>query len=76
MDNLKRTKTTVEPTVEDAIKEALANPASVSVDGQSVSQHNLKDLIEVDQYLESKKQGKSNKLGIRVCKMIRGGYNE
>lgn len=76
MDNLKRTKTTVEPTVEDAIKEALANPASVSVDGQSVSQHNLKDLVEVDQYLESKKQRKSNKLGIRVCKMIRGGYND
>ena len=48
MNDVKKTKTTAEPTVEDAIKEALANPASVSVDGQSVSQHNLKDLIEVD----------------------------
>ena len=76
MNDVKKTKTTAEPTVEDAIKEALANPASVSVDGQSVSQHNLKDLIEVDKYLEAKKQGRSNKLGIRVSKMVRGGYND
>lgn len=76
MNNVKKTKTTAEPTVEDAIKEALANPASVSVDGQTVSQHNLKDLIEVDQYLEAKKQRKSSSVGIKICKLIRGGFND
>lgn len=70
------TKTTTADSVEKLIQDAVNNPASVSIDGQTVSQHNLKDLIEADKYLESKKASRSNRLGIRIFKMQRGGYND
>lgn len=65
-----------ERSVEDTLKEALENPASVSVDGQSVSQHNLKDLIEADRYLSSKAAVRGRKIGVRFFKFKRGGFND
>ena len=41
--------------MDQVLKQAVNNPLSANVDGQSISQHNLKDLIEFDKYVESKK---------------------
>lgn len=65
-----------EKTTDEILKETLENPASVSVDGQSVSQHNLKDVIEADRYLASKAASRSGKPGIRLFKFKRGGFND
>lgn len=62
--------------IEKTITEAVNNPASVAIDGQTISQHNLKDLIEADKYLESKKTSRSTRIGIKIFKMIRGGFND
>lgn len=60
----------------DKIAEAIDGPASVSVDGQSVTQHNLAEIIAADRYLASKEITRKGKLGIRIFKCVRGGYNE
>lgn len=62
--------------MDQVLKQAVNNPLSANVDGQSISQHNLKDLIEFDRYMESKKASRGKKLGIRLFKVQRGGYNE
>lgn len=45
---------------------------SVSVDGQSVRRHSLKDLIELDRYRKAE-QAKRKGLGIRVVKLVPPG---
>lgn len=40
------------PDLTDEIEQAAAEPHSVSVDGQTVQGHSLKDLIEADKYLK------------------------
>lgn len=62
--------------IDKIIEENLSNPLSVSIDGQTVQQQNLKDLIEADKYLASKKASKSNKIGIRFFRTILGGSND
>ena len=62
--------------MDQVLKQAVNNPLSANVDGQSISQHNLKDLIEFDRYMESKKASKGKKIGIRLFRVERGGYNE
>lgn len=62
--------------MDSVLTQAVNNPQSASVDGQSVTQHNLKDLIEFDKYMEAKKSSRSKKLGIRLFKVQRGGYND
>lgn len=44
--------------LDQAIKESAEAPAKASVDGQSVEQHRLREQIEADRYLESKKAAK------------------
>lgn len=63
-------------TTEDIIRNALEDPASASFDGNSVSQHNLKDMIETDRYLASKKASRGRKVGVRLFKFQRGGFND
>lgn len=55
------------------LKSAATTPASASVDGQSASQHNLKDQIEVDKYLASKAASQKTGLGIKLVKLVPHG---
>ncbi|MFA4987513.1 MAG: hypothetical protein WC712_13100 [Candidatus Brocadiia bacterium] len=57
----------------DRIEERAAEPASVEIDGQKVTQHSLKDQIEADKYLAAKEAAKSRKLGVRLVKIIPPG---
>ena len=53
-----------------AIETSAAGPAQASADGQSVTQHNLKDLIEADKYLAQKSAATTNKrFGMRFAKL-------
>lgn len=59
----------------EKIQENLESPASAS-HGQgtvSVSQHNLKDQVEVDRYIKSVKASKSPLAGVRMFKIKPGG---
>lgn len=49
----------------EEIKEALKNPKAVASDGTQVTQHSLKEMIEVDQYLANQEAAKSRKLPVR-----------
>ncbi len=54
------------------IRDNAATPAEVSIDGQSVKQHSLRDQIEADRYVSSK-QATKNKLGIRITRVSSPG---
>jgi hypothetical protein len=56
----------------NAIKENATAPAEVSVDGQSVKQHPLRDQIEADRYVSSKAAARK-RLGIRMTKVVPPG---
>jgi len=59
--------------LKDAIKEAAQNPESAEADGVRVKQHSLKDQIEADKYLAAKETARSNRLGIRLVKIVPPG---
>ena len=59
-------------TIKNNIEENATAPAEVSVDGQHVKQHSLKDQIAVDRYLASKKAAQSKGLSIKVFKINPG----
>jgi len=58
--------------LDSTIHDNAAGPAEVSVDGQRVRQHGVKDQIEADRYLASKAASRK-KLGIRLTKVIPPG---
>ena len=52
------------------IEESAAGPAQASGDGQSVTQHNIKDLIEADKYLTQKTAVSANpRFGMKFVKL-------
>jgi len=51
--------------IDDVIRENAEGPASAEVDGQ--------DQIEADKYLAAKDAAKSNRLGIRLVKIVPPG---
>ena len=53
---------------DDTLKDKANQPKSVEIDGQKVEQHSLKDQIEMDRYLASKKAPRSGR-GFRLTKM-------
>jgi len=57
--------------LEDIIREAIAGPKSVTVDGQNVTAHDLRQLIDLDRYLASKKA--AGKSAIRFTKLVPPG---
>lgn len=57
---------------DDTLKDKASQPKSVEIDGQKVEQHSLKDQIEMDRYLASKKATRSGR-GFRITKMKSGG---
>ena len=61
------------PDLDQAIAENAAGPAKASVDGQSVEQHPLPDVIEADRYRESKKASRKRGIGVRLVKLTPPG---
>ncbi len=59
--------------LDEAIEEAAKGPAKASGDSGSVEQHNLKDQIEVDRYLASKKAAKRKGLGLKFTRIVPPG---
>ena len=60
-------------TIEDAIEENAAGPRKASNDSISVEQHPLKDQIEADKYLQSKKAAVGKGLGVKFSKLSPDG---
>jgi hypothetical protein len=62
--------------LDQAIRDNAAGPARVQGDSGSVQQHSLKDQIEADRYLESKRATRRRGLGIRLFKIVASGATE
>ena len=62
--------------LDQAIAENATGPAKASVDGQSVEQHPLPDVIEADRYRESKKASRKPGIGIRFAKLVPPGTED
>ncbi len=59
--------------LDDTIQENAQGPAKASGDSGSLEQHKLKDQIEADRYLQSKKASRKKKLGLRISKIVPPG---
>ena len=59
--------------LDQTIHDNAAGPAEASVDGQSVKQHPLKDQIDADRYLASKRATGGRGLGIKTTKLVPPG---
>ena len=59
--------------LDDVIRENAQGPAKASGDSGSMEQHPLKDQIEADRYLESKKATRKKSLGLRISKIVPPG---
>lgn len=59
--------------LEEVIEENAQGPAKVTGDSGSVEQHPLKDQIEADRYLASKKAAKAKGAGLRLIKIVPPG---
>jgi hypothetical protein len=55
--------------ISDTIRDNAVKPASVSIDGQTVTQHSLRDQIDADVYLRNKSQSVRRTLPIRMAKV-------
>jgi hypothetical protein len=55
--------------LENAMLQSALGPASAETDGTRVTQHNLKDQIELDRYLASKQAAQKGGLGIILKKL-------
>jgi hypothetical protein len=55
--------------LESRIEDVAAKPASVSVDGQSVSEQSINDLIAADKYLAAKAAAGKSHMGLRITKL-------
>ena len=58
--------------LDTSIRDNASGPRKASGDSGSVEQHDLKDQIEADRYLNSK-QAVKNGLGIRISKLLPPG---
>lgn len=59
--------------LEESILENAKRPASAASDGVSVTQHNLKDQIEVDKHLSAKQAVTKPNRGLRFNKLVPPG---
>ena len=59
--------------LEKSIRRNAKSPAKATGDAGSVEQHSLKDQIEADRYLESKKAAKKKGLGLKRTKLVPPG---
>ncbi|MGE3182139.1 MAG: hypothetical protein AB7N71_10945 [Phycisphaerae bacterium] len=58
---------------DDTIRENAQGPAKASGDAGSIEQHSLKDQIEADRYLNSKKAVNAKQRGLRFSKLVPPG---
>lgn len=65
-----------ETAIQKAIEENAAGPAKASGDAGSVEQHSLKDQIEADRYLASKRAANSKSRGLRMSRLAGPGASE
>ena len=59
--------------LDNTIRENAEGPAEARTDAGSVKQHSLRDQIEADRYLQSKKAAKKKGLGIALKKLVPPG---
>lgn len=59
--------------LDETIRENAQGPAEAHGDSGGMKQHNLRDQIEADRYLESKKAAKKKGLGIGMKKLVPPG---
>lgn len=59
--------------LKDKIKENAAGPKRARGDSGEIEQHDLKDQIEADRYLNSKEAMKPKKRGFRLSKIVPPG---
>jgi len=59
--------------LDDTIQDNAAGPRKASGDSGSVEQHPLRDQVEADRYLSSKKAARSKGLGVKVSKLVPPG---
>jgi len=62
--------------IEQNIRRNAKGPKRASGDSGSMEQHDLKDQIEADRYLNAKKAAKAKGLGIRMSKLVPPGASE
>ena len=56
--------------LDDTIQDNAAGPRKAAGDSGSVEQHPLRDQVEADRYLSSKKAARSKGLGVKVTKLV------
>jgi hypothetical protein len=59
--------------LEQTIRDNAKAPAKATGDSGSVEQHPLREQIEADRYLNSKKAAKARRLGLRITKAVPPG---
>ena len=59
--------------LKESIKDNAAGPASAEVDGQRVTQHDLKDQIAADRYVKSSEAVAKGHRGLRISKLVPPG---
>ena len=59
--------------LDDKIRENAEGPKKASGDSGSIEQHDLKDQVEADRYLNSKDAVKKKGLGIKITRAIPHG---
>jgi hypothetical protein len=59
--------------LESTIETAAENPQSASVDGVTVTQRSLSELIEADKYLQAKKASRRKNRGLRYTRIVPPG---
>lgn len=59
--------------LDQSIAENAAGPKRAQGDSGSVEQHGLKDQVEADRYLESKKATRRKGLGVKLAKLVPPG---
>lgn len=62
-----------EKTLTDIILDSAAEPKSATVDGQTVQARDLREMIEAERYLASKKAMRRPGGGLRITKMTHSG---
>lgn len=59
--------------LDETIRQNAEGPAEASGDSGSVRQHALRDQIEADRYLNSKRAARAKGLGVRMTKLVPPG---
>jgi hypothetical protein len=66
-------RTPVPENLENTIEDNAKGPKRVRGDSGEMEQHSLKDQIEADRYINSKKAVKKKDLGLRMSKLVPPG---